>query len=70
MRRTETLELYSETIAWAGENCDVETLDVTATEYEYDGIPDELADRLPRASTSRTRDRNSTRCSPSRSTTG
>jgi uncharacterized cupredoxin-like copper-binding protein len=37
-----TLELYSEAIAWAGENCDVETLDVTATEYEYDGIPDEL----------------------------
>ncbi len=37
-----TLELYADTIAWAGENCDVETLDVTATEYEYDGIPDEL----------------------------
>jgi hypothetical protein len=37
-----TLELYSDAIAWAGENCDVETLDVTATEYEYDGIPDEL----------------------------
>ncbi len=38
-----TLDLYSDSIAWAGENCDVETLDVTATEYEYDGIPDELA---------------------------
>jgi uncharacterized cupredoxin-like copper-binding protein len=37
-----TLELYSDAIAWAGENCDVETLDVTATEYKYDGIPDEL----------------------------
>ena len=37
-----TLELYSDAIAWAGKNCDVETLDVTATEYEYDGIPDEL----------------------------
>jgi uncharacterized cupredoxin-like copper-binding protein len=37
-----TLELYADTIAWAGENCDVETLDVTATEYQYDGIPDEL----------------------------
>jgi uncharacterized cupredoxin-like copper-binding protein len=37
-----TLELYSDAIGWAGENCDVETLDVTATEYEYDGIPDEL----------------------------
>jgi hypothetical protein len=38
-----TLELYADTIAWAGENCDVETLDVTATEFEYDGIPDELS---------------------------
>ncbi len=37
-----TLELYSETIAWVGENCDVETVDVTATEYQYDGIPDDL----------------------------
>ena len=37
-----TLELYSDAIAWAGENCDVENLDVTATEYKYDGIPDEL----------------------------
>jgi hypothetical protein len=37
-----TLELYSDAIAWAGENCDVENLDVTATEFEYDGIPDEL----------------------------
>ncbi len=37
-----TLELYVDTIAWAGENCDVDTLDVTATEYAYDGIPDEL----------------------------
>jgi hypothetical protein len=38
-----TLELYSDAIAWAGENCGGETLDVTATEYQYDGIPDELA---------------------------
>jgi uncharacterized cupredoxin-like copper-binding protein len=38
----ETLDLYREAIAWTGENCDVETVDVTATEYEYDGIPDEL----------------------------
>ena len=37
-----TLELYSKTIAWAGENCGGETLEVTATEYQYDGIPDEL----------------------------
>ncbi len=39
----ETLELYSDAIAWAGENCGGETLDVTATEYKYDGVPDELA---------------------------
>ena len=38
-----TLELYADTIAWAGENCDVETLDVIAADYEYDGIPDELS---------------------------
>ena len=37
-----TLQLYADAIAWAGENCNVETLDVTATEYKYDGIPDEL----------------------------
>ena len=37
-----TLQLYADAIAWAGENCDVETLDVTATEYKYDGVPDEL----------------------------
>ena len=38
-----TLELYSDAIAWAGENCDVETIDVTAKEYEFDGIPEELS---------------------------
>jgi len=37
-----TLQLYSDAISWAGENCDVETLDVTATEFEYDGVPAEL----------------------------
>ena len=37
-----TLELYTDSIAWAGENCDVQTVDVTATDYQYDGIPDEL----------------------------
>jgi hypothetical protein len=37
-----TLQLYRETVGWVGENCDVETLDVTATEYKYDGISDEL----------------------------
>ncbi len=39
----ETFQLYSDTIAWVGENCDVETIDVTATDYEYDGIPTELS---------------------------
>jgi hypothetical protein len=39
----ETLQLYGDTIAWAGENCDVETLDVTAVDYGYDGIPDTLS---------------------------
>jgi hypothetical protein len=38
-----TLELYGDAITWTGENCDVDTVDVTATEYEYDGIPDELS---------------------------
>ena len=37
-----TLELYADAIAWAGDNCDVDTLDVTAKEYEYTGIPDTL----------------------------
>lgn len=39
----ETLELYADTIAWAGENCDVETLDVTAVDYGFEGLPDELS---------------------------
>lgn len=38
----ETLELYGDTIAWAGDNCDVDTLDVTAVDYGFDGVPDEL----------------------------
>jgi hypothetical protein len=38
----EVFELYRETVECAGESCDVETLDVTATDYKYDGIPDEL----------------------------
>jgi hypothetical protein len=38
----ETLALYREAVTWTGENCDVETVDVTAVEYEYKGIPDEL----------------------------
>jgi uncharacterized cupredoxin-like copper-binding protein len=39
----ETVELYGEAIAWAGDNCGFETLDVTAVEYEYDGVPEELS---------------------------
>lgn len=39
----ETLQLYRDTIVWAGESCDVETLEVTAVDYEYDGIPDTLS---------------------------
>jgi uncharacterized cupredoxin-like copper-binding protein len=39
----ETLQLYSETIAWAGENCDVETIDATAVDYGFEGVPDELS---------------------------
>ena len=38
----ETLKLYADSIAWAGENCGVDTIDVTAKEYEYSGIPDTL----------------------------
>jgi hypothetical protein len=37
-----TLELYSEAIVWTGENCDVETVEIEAKEYEYTGIPDTL----------------------------
>ena len=39
----ETFELYGDTIAWAGDNCDVETLDVTAVDYAFEGVPDELS---------------------------
>jgi uncharacterized cupredoxin-like copper-binding protein len=39
----ETLDLYGKTIAWAGDNCDVETLDVTAVDYRFEGVPDELS---------------------------
>ena len=39
----ETLALYGDTIAWVGDNCDVETLDVTAVDYGFDGVPDELS---------------------------
>jgi uncharacterized cupredoxin-like copper-binding protein len=38
-----TLQLYSDSIAWAGDNCDVKTIDVTAKDYMYQGIPTELS---------------------------
>jgi uncharacterized cupredoxin-like copper-binding protein len=38
----ETLSLYEDTITWAGENCDVETVDVSAVDYGFEGLPDEL----------------------------
>lgn len=38
----ETLELYGDTLAWVGDNCDVETLDVTAVDYGFEGVADEL----------------------------
>jgi hypothetical protein len=34
---------YSAMLSWVGENCDVETLDVTAEDYHFVGIPEELA---------------------------
>lgn len=38
----ETLQLYSDAIAWAGESCDdAESIDVVATEYHFEGIPEE-----------------------------
>ncbi len=33
----------ADTIAWAGENCDVDTYDVTAVDYGFEGLPDELS---------------------------
>ena len=38
----DTVRLYAETVAWVGDNCDVDTVDVTAEEYEYSGMPDTL----------------------------
>ncbi len=37
-----TLELYGDAIAWTGDNCDVETVDVTAKDYKYEGVPTAL----------------------------
>jgi len=39
----ETLSLYSDAIAWAGESCDVGTLDVTAVDYGFEGMPATMA---------------------------
>jgi hypothetical protein len=39
----ETLTLYSDTIGWVSDNCDVDVIDVTAKEYEYSGIPDTIS---------------------------
>ncbi len=39
----ETLDLYGKTITWVGDNCDVETLDVTAVDFRFEGVPDELS---------------------------
>jgi uncharacterized cupredoxin-like copper-binding protein len=39
----ETLSLYEDTITWAGENCDVATVDVSAVDYGFEGLPDELS---------------------------
>ncbi len=40
----ETLALYADATAWAGATCpDVEAIDVTAVDYHYEGIPDELS---------------------------
>ncbi len=34
--------LYGDVLVWASESCDLETFDVTATEYHFDGLPDDL----------------------------
>ena len=38
-----TLQLYSDSIRWAGKACDLTTIDATAKDYMYQGIPDELS---------------------------
>ncbi|HUS43212.1 MAG TPA: hypothetical protein VMY16_11145 [Ilumatobacteraceae bacterium] len=38
----ESLELYNDTITWAGDNCAVDELGVAAVDYGFDGAPDEL----------------------------
>jgi hypothetical protein len=40
----ELFGLYGDAIAWAGESCDgVETIDVKAMDYHFEGIPEELS---------------------------
>ena len=39
----ETLDLYGKTITWVGDNCDVDKIDVTAVDYRFEGVPDELS---------------------------
>lgn len=38
----ETLGLYADAIGWAGESCDVDTLDVSAVDYGFEGLPETL----------------------------
>ncbi len=38
----EFFSAIGEMYAWVGDNCDVETLDVTATEFEFGGVPAEV----------------------------
>lgn len=39
----DTFSLYEDTIQWAGEKCDVATYDVSAVDYGFEGLPDELS---------------------------
>lgn len=39
----DTLALYGQTITWAGANCASDELDVTAVDYAFDGVPEELS---------------------------
>jgi hypothetical protein len=38
----ETLQAYSDSLGWVSENCDIETIDVTAQDYRFEGIPESL----------------------------
>jgi len=33
---------FTEVLGWVGANCDVETIDVTAAEYQFTGLPEDL----------------------------